>query len=85
MATTITIQYSTAGRTMFVCLTYTGEEQRSQSSIHNVQNPVTDEDAEDSEEDQDNQTDEKHTVAGSEVILGLWEQDIKVSEYDRCT
>lgn len=54
--------------------TYTGEEQSSQSSIHNVQNPVTDEDAEDAQDYQDHQTDEKHTVTGREVILGLWKE-----------
>lgn len=35
-------------------ITYAGEEQSSQSTIHNVKNPVTDEDAEDAEDDQDN-------------------------------
>lgn len=35
-------------------MTYAGEEHSSQSSIHDVQNPVTDDDAEDAEEDQDN-------------------------------
>lgn len=33
--------------------TYTGEEQGSQSGIHDVQNPVANEDAEDAKDDQD--------------------------------
>lgn len=32
----------------------TGEEQSPQSSVHNVQNPIADDDAEDAYEDQDN-------------------------------
>lgn len=35
---------------------------------------VTDEDAEETEDDQDDQADEKHTITGSEVILGLGEE-----------
>lgn len=58
----------------FCLRTYAGEQQGSQSCVHDVQNLVTDEDAEDAEDDQDNQTDEKHTVTGSEVVLGLWEE-----------
>lgn len=51
--------------------TYAGEEQRTQGGIDNVQDPVTDEDAEDGEEQQDDQTHEQHAPAGSEVILAL--------------
>lgn len=52
MANIIIIYYNAAERTVWH-LTYTGEEQRSQSSIYNVQNPVPDDEAEDSKEHQD--------------------------------
>lgn len=51
--------------------TYAGEEQRPQGGIDNVQDLVTDEDAEDGEEQQDDQTHKQHSPAGSEVILAL--------------
>lgn len=51
--------------------TYAGEQQRPQGGIDNVQDPVTDEDAEDGEEQQDDQTHKEHAPAGSEVVLAL--------------
>lgn len=55
--------------------TYAGEEQRPQGGIDNVQDLVTDEDAEDGEEQQDDQAHKQHSPAGSEVILALqWER-----------
>lgn len=63
-----------------VCLrTYTGEEQRSQSSIHNLQNLILDEDAEDAENNQDDKTDKEHAVTGGEVIFGLRGKDKRSS------
>lgn len=71
-----------------MCLrTYTGEQQCSQSSIDNVQNPVLDDDAEQTEDDQNNETNEKHAVTGSEVVLGLREEaksDIRVTSTSGC-
>lgn len=32
-----------------------------------------DEDAEEAKDDQNNQTDKQHSIAGSEVVFGLWE------------
>lgn len=51
--------------------TYAGEEQRPQGGVDNVQDLVTDEDAEDGEEQQHDQTHKQHSPAGSEVILAL--------------
>lgn len=51
--------------------TYAGEEQGTEGGVHNVENFVLNEDAEDGGDEQDNQTDEKHTPAGSEVIFAL--------------
>lgn len=55
--------------------TYAGEEHSSQSSVHDVHNPVTDEDTEKTKDDQDHQTDKQHAGTGGEVILGLEEGD----------
>lgn len=51
MTTVITITYRQDEKLVF--RTYAGKKQSSQSSIHNFQNPVLDEDAEDAEDDQD--------------------------------
>lgn len=51
--------------------TYAGEEQCPQGGVDNVQDPVTDEDAEDGEEQQDDQAHKQHAPAGSEVVLAL--------------
>lgn len=55
-------------------MTYTCEKQCSQPGIQNMQNLIPDDDAEEANKDQDNPTDEEHTIAGSEVIFGLWEE-----------
>lgn len=55
--------------------TYAGEQHSSQSSVHDVQNPVTDKDTEKTKDDQDHQTDKQHAGTGGEVILGLQEGD----------
>lgn len=63
---------------MCMCLqkrAYTGEQQGSQSSIHNVHDPVPHDDAQQAKEDEDNQADEHHAITGSEIILGLWRDD----------
>lgn len=61
------------------CETYAGEEQSPQWGIDDVQDPVTDEDAENGEEQQHNQAHEQHPPTGSEVILALWEKKKKNS------
>lgn len=72
MTTVITITYSQDEKLVF--RTYAGKKQSSQSSPHNFQNPVLDDDAEEAEADQDDQRDEKNTVTGSKVVFGLWEE-----------
>lgn len=52
--------------------TYTGEDQRTQRRIDEVQNPAVQEDAKDPKEHQDDEAHEQYPVTGSEVILGLW-------------
>lgn len=53
--------------------TYTGEEQSPQRSVDDVQDLVTDKDAEDGEEEEHNEAHKQHPPAGSEVILALEE------------
>lgn len=52
--------------------TYAGEEQGTEGGVDDVEDFVLNKDAEDGGDEQDNQTDEKHTPAGSEVIFALF-------------
>lgn len=56
----------------YECETYAGEEQGPQWGVDDVQDLVTDEDAEEGEEQQHDQAHKQHAPTGSEVILALW-------------
>lgn len=56
---------------LYLGKTYAGENQSPQWGIDNVQDLVTDKNAEDAEKCQDDQAHKQHTPTGSEVIFAL--------------
>lgn len=63
--------YNIRGEKIIIIKSYTGEEERAQRGVHDVQDVVADEDAEDPEEEEDDHTHKQDSGTGSEVIFGL--------------